>query len=536
MSAVADARDDTGRPEPTRSRAGTRTLARVGPHAPLLALLVLAAAVRLSTLGLQSFWYDEAYTPVHVLHPGVGATLRSVVHTENSPPLWYVLEWGVSRLLGTGVVALRLLSAVAGVATVAVAWAIGRELGTRRTAIVLAAIVAVNPLFVWYSQEARDYGLYACLAALSVLGFLRAWQLPTARRLAWWSLASVLALLTHYFAAFLIAPEALLLLGVRYGPLRTRLARLRPNGTSVEAAGPMALLLAVGAVLVCGLALLPLVSAQGAHGTQWIGRWALSNRLVAVPGYFLLGGQSSVFGHALLGLCAAPVVVSLGLLTGLEAPERRTGMLVFGLGAVSLLIPLALLLFGADYLAPRNLIASWVPLSAALAVLLGARRSGRAGVALAALVCLAGLGVVGAIDLAPRYQRGDWHGVAGALASGAPDRAVVTVELGAAPLEYYRPALHYLPPGRIVSVSEVDVVGYRPLRPGARRPPTTAFAFAGQRSIHGLLLYRFTAAAPQRLSERSLRARRMTATRSEVLVPSAVGVGVGRSSAGREVP
>ena len=102
---------------------------------PLVALTVLAAVLRFSTLDLQSLWYDEAFTPVHVLHASLVATLHAVVHTENTPPLWYVLEWAVSRVLGTGAVALRLLSALAGVATVPVVWAIGRELSGRRAAL-----------------------------------------------------------------------------------------------------------------------------------------------------------------------------------------------------------------------------------------------------------------------------------------------------------------------------------------------------------------------------------------------------------------
>ena len=65
---------------------------------------------------------------------------------------------------------------------------------------------------VWYSQEARAYELYALLGALSLLCFLRAYRLPRAGSLALWSLSSVLALLTHYFAVFLLGPEALLLL------------------------------------------------------------------------------------------------------------------------------------------------------------------------------------------------------------------------------------------------------------------------------------------------------------------------------------
>ena len=68
-----------------------------------------------------------------------------------------------------------------GIATVPVAWAIGRELragGARRSR--WPRFVAVNPLFVWYSQEARAYGLFVLLAALAMLCFLRALREPDA--------------------------------------------------------------------------------------------------------------------------------------------------------------------------------------------------------------------------------------------------------------------------------------------------------------------------------------------------------------------
>jgi mannosyltransferase len=500
---------------------------------PLLALLAVAAAVRFSTLDLQSFWYDEAYTPVHVLHSGLGATLRSMVHSENTPPLWYILIWLWSRVFGTGVVALRSLSALAGVGTVAVCWALGRELGGRRTAIVLSAIVAVNPLFVWYSQEARAYALFALLSALSLLWFSRAWRDPRPRTLAAWSVWSVLALLTHYFAAFLAGPEAILLASALGPSLRRRMVSLRPTGASgtPAAAGapatvgppaasgwPLAVGLAIGALAVCALALLPLIVAQGGHGTQWIGRWALSDRLVAIPGYYLLGGQSAAFGHGLLVLCAVPVVLSVGLLGRLSSDERRAGGLVLGLGLLSIAIPLALVGVGADYLAPRNVIESWIPLSAALAVLLAAKRAGVMGLLIAALVCVAGAGIVLVTDLTPRYQRGDWSGVARVLGTGTRPRAVVTVELGAAPLEYYRPDLSYLSPGDTVAVSEVDLVGYAPVEPDAMTPPTPAFHFARRSSVNGLLVYRFVASRPQVLSERQLRERRLTSGATEVLL------------------
>ncbi len=81
------------------SPAGVTRAAALRGHAlgawwALAGLVVLAAALRFSTLGRQSLWYDEAFTPVHTLHPSLTATLSAVAHTENSPPLWYLLELG----------------------------------------------------------------------------------------------------------------------------------------------------------------------------------------------------------------------------------------------------------------------------------------------------------------------------------------------------------------------------------------------------------------------------------------------------------
>lgn len=482
-------------------------LATLAPWWPLAGLLLVAAALRFSTLGLQSFWFDEAFTPVHVLRPSLESTLHGVVHTENTPPLWYLLAWGWSRIFGTGAIALRSLSALAGVATVALAWQIGRELGTRRTAVMLAALVAVNPLFVWYSQEARAYALFVLAAAVALLLFVRAERQPSARRLAAWGLGCALALLTHYFAVFLIAPMAAWLLWRAWGDPALRAA-----------------LLAVAGVGLVGLALIPLISAQGGHGTQWIGRWALSSRLDAIPQYYLLGASGASLGHGIELLAALPVLVGAALYTGLASDERRATLLVAGIGAAGLLLPGVLALFGADYLAPRNLAAAWLPLTAALAVLASARRSGRIGVAVAVAACAAGLAVVVAVDVRPRLQRGDWRDVAHALGAARAQRAIVTPELGAAPLEFYLPPLRNLPRRRTASVSEIDMVGYSPLVASAERPPVRGFTLVDRRSYKGLVVIRFRAPAAVPVPEALLRTRAINREHPEVLVPGGPGV------------
>ena len=232
---------------------------------PLAALVVLAAALRLSTLDLQSFWYDEAYVPVHTLHASLAATLRSVEHRENTPPLWYVLIWAWSRIFGTGMLALRLPSALAGIATVAVAWGIGQQLAGRRAALATAALVATNPLLVWYSQEARAYGLFVFMAALAMWCLLRADAEPTPGRLATFAASGSPALATHYFAVFLVAPMCLWLLRPRsHAGLGTASAGGRhgtgADGAPVEgrrAAPPSGAVAAVAAIAAVGAALVP---------------------------------------------------------------------------------------------------------------------------------------------------------------------------------------------------------------------------------------------------------------------------------------
>jgi mannosyltransferase len=484
---------------------------------PMAALTLLAAILRLSTLGEQSFWYDEAFTPVHVLHPSLTATLRSVVHTENTPPLWYLIAWADARLLGSGEYALRLPSALAGIATVPIAWAIGRELTARRTtAIATAAFVAVNPLLVWYSQEARAYALFVLFAALAMLCFLRALREPSPARMGAFALSGSLALLSHYFAVFLLIPMVLWLLWAHVDRLR--------------AVAP-----AIGVLVLVGLALLPLISAQGGHGTQWIGQWALSSRLQAIPQYYLTDYYGAALGHGIELLVALPILagLGLGLWRVLTPPEERGALIALAIAAGGILVPIVLVAFGADYLAPRNLLGAMIPLTALIAVIVASQRAGRAGIALAVTIAVAFLAISLDVALSPRLQRGDWRGLARVLrssraAAGGPAvapsavpadrRAITTVELGAAPLEYYIPGLRNLPAGRSVSVNEIDETGYAPLRASAGTPPAPGFHLVARRDIHGLIVYRFVSATPRTLSEAMLRRRVITEAHPEVLV------------------
>ncbi len=173
----------------------------------VVALTALAASLRFSTLGLQSYRHDEAVTAGRVLVSSLSGTMHLVWTSESTPPLYYLVAWLWSHLFGVQEVGLRSLSALFGTATVPVAYLAGRELIGRRTGVAVAAIVAVNPILVWYSQDARAYALLVLLSTAALLFFLRA-RGGAGKDLAWWAAFSALALATHYFAIFPIAIEA----------------------------------------------------------------------------------------------------------------------------------------------------------------------------------------------------------------------------------------------------------------------------------------------------------------------------------------
>jgi hypothetical protein len=497
--------------------------ARLPQWWPLAALTLLAALLRLSTLGAQSLWYDEAFTPVHVLHPSLFTTLEWLPKTENSPPLWYLIEWFDYRLFGSGAFALRLPSAIAGIALVPLAWAIARELAGRAAAIACAALVTVGPLFVWYSQEARVYALFMFTSGLAVYAFVRVLREPTGRRFAWFAATGALCLLTHYFAVFILAAMGVWLLAEE----RTRRRSLP----------------ALAALALVGLALLPLISAQGGRGTQWIGHWALTSRIEAIPDYYLTGYSGGRLGRSIEGLVALPLLAVLALgawrmwkdrpgarpgagvdasAAGALARRRQAVWAMLVLTAGGVLIPFALALGGADYLAPRNLVGAMVPFSALVAVLATwpAPRDAL-GPALLVVALVALLAVTLTVEFDPKYQRTDWKGVVNGLPAGNT-RAMVVNELGSTPLRYYSSGLEQLHAGDSVRVREIVLAGEEPLRASAGRPPAPGFKLVSRHDFTGLVSLRFVAPRAEVVSERTLRKANITLVHGIVLAPDSV--------------
>jgi hypothetical protein len=408
--------------------------------AALFAITGLAAALRFVGLGHQGFWFDEGNTAL-LVHFSPGKMLGLIPQSESTPPLYYCVAWIWVRIFGYGEAGLRSLSALAGVATVPVAFGIGRKLLSRRGALIAAGLTACNPFLIWYSQEARSYSLLVLLTSLALLALVHARSDPSPRILTAWVVASGLALATHYYAVLAIVPQAIWLL----------VEHRRRRGAQV----------AVAIVAACGIALIPLALSQNSTGNAaWIAKIPLGPRLGQIIPHFVIGTGAPAY-DVLEPVAAAMAVISLALLVWrAERLERAAAALCASLVVSGLLLMLVLVAVGTDDLITRNLIALWVPALLVITSGFAVRRAVLAGSLAAAVMCAAGITAAIGVAVNRDLQRPDWRAVARVL--GAPPaggRAILVQHYrDLLPLSLYMPHLRFWRVSQSQTVRELDVV------------------------------------------------------------------------------
>lgn len=464
----------------------TRRISTLTCWGALAAITALAVVLRAVFVGTQSLGYEEVFTRSIVAQPGLSGVWHAVKATESTPPLYYVLTWLWVKLTGSlGATSLRMVSLLAGVATVPVGFLAARRFAGRCVSLVVAWLCAVSPFLVLYSIYARAYALLVLTCALSVWALGALLERPSARRWVAWALAAAACLWTHYFAVFVLAGEVCVLAVRLPRAQRTRLAA------------------ALAAVAATTVPLWSLFSAQSGDSerTAYIAAEPLRGRLEAIVRQFAMG--TNVPAAWLEG--AGIAIVTLATLYAVWRTRRRESTLVLlAVAAVGAGVPI----LGAvtkidDHLLARNLLGIWicvVPLAAYGLLRLRA-------LPLVAYSAIA-IATVIAVQSNWRYQGStDWSGASALIRTQAAHEPVAVmpgIEVGVAALYMGRAPLtapvasHDL----WVMVEPARGAGQRALNPvsdpplaalwGAGFQPAGEIDYRGFRLIH---LHSATAAA-----------------------------------------
>jgi mannosyltransferase len=400
----------------------------------LAAITALALVLRLSSLS-RSLFTDETYS--FALAQRSFGQMLALFGWEANGTAYSVVLWPLTRIFGSGVTLLRLPAVLAGTLSIPALWWAARRFTTPAAALLAAGLLAVNPMAVWYSQEARAYAfvvLAACLAfgalprALDRRGERRMWVLYVA--------AMTLLAYSEIFAAPLALP-AQALIAWRAG--RDGVRRW---------------LWSLLALLVCclPLAVAAVISRSRRDALYWLPK--TSRALVTLTLQEFSAGFSGMTAVRWATLAAAVVLV--GAAGWVIARSRsHAGAAPLAIALCWGLVPAAVLLvvsFVEPVFWPRYAILSLPGLCLALAIAVEQLWRSRSGavIAVAAAVVLI-LAAVRADVRQRGYLQEDWPPIAAVLraerAAGQPvivDNALVLPSLG-----YYDAAFR-APGGQLV--------------------------------------------------------------------------------------
>jgi mannosyltransferase len=177
---------------------GQNRLEKISGPVFLIFILIVAAVLRFHDLDRTSLWYDEAVSWSQ--SNGGFLDLLSSVSADNYPPLHNVLLWISMPIIGDSETAIRLPSAVLGVAAVWLTYLVGRTLGGTSAGLSAAALLAISPFHIWYSTEARMYALLAASGLAFLFCVLKVIKKPTRSWLISLSICGALFLYSHIYA------------------------------------------------------------------------------------------------------------------------------------------------------------------------------------------------------------------------------------------------------------------------------------------------------------------------------------------------
>jgi mannosyltransferase len=275
-------------------------------------LLLLALLVTLVHLGSKSLVYDESGSAAYA-RLGPLALLKTIVRDDPNMSLYYVLLNCWVRIFGESDAALRVPSALCGALAVPAIYLLGRRLFGRTAGLIAGVLLALNPFMVRYAQTARAYALLVLLVTLSSYFFVRVIESPSERNRIGYAISSMLAVLAHFFAAYVLAAHFLTLVALK------RRSALTREWLSVAAT----------IVLSCALVALFAAFSRGARRIGWIQPASVAD--VGKVLVDLAGRNRSLLFVLLIGGCYA---------AAFAWRERRTWRV--GFVAAWLLVPVAL--------------------------------------------------------------------------------------------------------------------------------------------------------------------------------------------------
>lgn len=184
----------------------------------IYAVLGFGLLLRLISLN-QSLWFDEGINIMAAKTFSFWGMITQYAVADFHPPLWFGILWIWGKTFGYSEITARMPSVILGVATIYITYLIGKKLISKNGGFLAAILLALNPLHIYYSQEARMYALAAFAVALNIFLLVKVAKGEKVN-LFWLILSNLFIMLSDYVAYFIFPAEFLFFLFFKKGLLK----------------------------------------------------------------------------------------------------------------------------------------------------------------------------------------------------------------------------------------------------------------------------------------------------------------------------
>lgn len=176
-------------------------------------ILILGLILRVISLN-QSLWLDEAINTLAVKNYSLFNLISEYARADFHPPGWFIILWFWTKLAGYSEIAVRIPSVIFGLLAICFTYLIGKKLVSKNLGILAAALIAINPLHIYYSQEARMYSLATLAVLINILFLIKLVKGEKVNPLLL-IVSNLLVLASDYIAYFIFPAQLVFLIVIR---------------------------------------------------------------------------------------------------------------------------------------------------------------------------------------------------------------------------------------------------------------------------------------------------------------------------------
>jgi hypothetical protein len=131
---------------------------------------------------------------------------------EQMPPLYFYIIYFIFKIFNYSTFVARMFSAIIGTISIISMYQLGKEIYNKKVGLISALFLSINIFHIYYSQEARPYGLFLLFTIISFYRLLLFLKATNLKNTIYYSVFSGLLVLTHFFGLFVLVAQAVILL------------------------------------------------------------------------------------------------------------------------------------------------------------------------------------------------------------------------------------------------------------------------------------------------------------------------------------